>query len=235
MAVKVEGRRIIRAPVQKVFQLVSRLDTTPRVTGLWLTADLVERKANSLTVHYRGYFAGIPIESIQRAILHAPKRIEFRQSRGNLKAFRGQYQFKPIEGDTELSLALEAEPGIPLISEQAAHLVLHSFIERSLEKFKLTAERDLPRVVRKAADGAKEQAPSVEAAPAAGPPEAPASEPPATQVPRAEAEDAGPQPAAQEGPATAQPPGQPGARRRRRRRRGRRGGGKRPPGEARSR
>src|SRR2546428_240294 len=36
--VKVEGHRIVRAPVQKVFQLISRLDAQPRVTGLWLTA-----------------------------------------------------------------------------------------------------------------------------------------------------------------------------------------------------
>lgn len=220
--VKVEGRRIIRAPVQKVFQLVSRLDAAPRVTGLWLTADLVERKATSLTVHYHGYFAGIPVESIQRAILHPPHRIEFRQSRGNLKAFRGQYQFEPIEGDTEISLTLEADAGIPLISEQAARLVLHSFIERSLEKIKLTAERDLPRVVRKTADGAKEQVPSAEAAPTAGPPEAPPPGASAAQIPHAEAP-------AREAPATPQPPGQPGGRRRKRRRR-RRGGAKRAAG-----
>lgn len=231
MAVKVEGRRIIRAPVQKVFQLVSRLETAPRVTGLWLTADLVERRANSLTVHYRGYFAGMPVESTQRAILHSPHRIEFRQSRGNLKLFRGQYQFKPIEGDTEVSLTLEAEPGIPLLSEQAAALVLHSFIERSLEKFKLTAERDLPRVVRKAVeDGRKEAPPVAEAASASGPPSPPAAAPGAapTETP--------PAPTAQaraEGPAAAPAPaGQASGRKRKRRRRHRRGGGRRPPGEA---
>jgi len=224
--VKVEGRRIIRAPVQKVFQLVSRMDTAPRVTGLWLTADLVERKSNSLTVQYRGYFAGLPVESLQRAILHPPNRIEFRQSRGNLKAFRGNYVLKPIEGDTEIVLALEAEVGITLITEEAAKLVLHQFIERSLEKFKLTAERDLPRVVRKAAgNGAKEQVaqvPQVDIAPAATPPEIEQAAVPTTQVsPQAPPAGAPPQ------QATPQPGGQPGGgRRRRRRRRRRRGGGR---------
>lgn len=215
--VKVEGRRIIRASVQKVFQLVSRMDTTPRVTGLWLTVDLVERKPNSLTVQYHGYFAGIPVESLQRAILHPPSRIEFRQSRGSLKTFRGNYVLKPIEGDTEIALTLEAEVGIPLISEQAARLVLHQFIERSLEKFKLTAERDLPRVVRKAAEnGAKEQV-----TPAASPPETGPTVIPGTQVsPQAPPAGAPTQEAAL--PAA----GQLGGRRRRRRRRRRRGGGK---------
>lgn len=226
--VKVEGRRIIRAPVQKVFQLVSRMDTSPRVTGLWLTADLVERKSNSLTVQYRGYFAGLPVESLQRAILHPPSRIEFRQSRGNLKTFRGNYVLKPIEGDTEIALTLEAEVGITLISEQAARLVLHQFIERSLEKIKLTAERDLPRVVRKAAgNGAKEQvaqvapadAPSVVEQPETGPPVVPGASTPTAPIPIP------PKPTQQAAP---QPTAQPGGRRRRRRRRRRRGGGRGP-------
>lgn len=177
--VKVEGRRIIRAPVQKVFQLVSHLEAAPRVTGLWLTVDLLDRKSNTLTVYYRGYFAGMPVESVQRATLYPPNRIDFQQTRGGLKTFRGEYQLKPIEEDTELSLSVEADVGIPLISEQAARLVLHSFIERSLEKYKLTAERDLPRVVRRAAeDGAKEvpaEAPAAETEAAATPPQPPSA------------------------------------------------------------
>lgn len=151
--VKVEGRRIVRAPVQKVFQLISRLDSSPRVTGLWLTADLIDRTPTALTVQYRGYFAGIPVESLQRATLHPPHRIDFRQTRGGLKALRGQYLLKPIDGDTEISLVLEAEAGIPFITDQAARLVLHAFVERSLEKFRLVAERELPRVTRRAGEG----------------------------------------------------------------------------------
>ncbi|MDR7550827.1 MAG: SRPBCC family protein [Armatimonadota bacterium] len=230
MPVKVEGRRIIRAPVQKVFQLVSRLEALPRVTGLWLTAEAVERKNNTLTVRYSGYFAGLPVESVQRATLHPPNRIDFRQSRGNLKAFRGQYQFKPIEGDTEVVLTVEADVGIPLISEEAARLVLHAFVERSLEKFKLVAERDLPRAIaRKTADGAAareaeteeaETGEAEEAAPAAPEPAVPAAARNGEAAPRpAAARPDRPPPAA--GPRTAGQPG--GKRRRRRRRRSRRG------------
>lgn len=232
MAVKVEGRRIIRAPVQKVFQLVSRLDASPRVTGLWLTADLVERRsAGALTVHYRGYFAGIPVESVQRATLHPPHRIDFRQSRGTLKAFRGQYQLKPIEGDTEITLMLEAEVGIPLVSPSAARLVLHAFIERSLEKFKLTAERDLPRVVRRAADGgaAREHPPAEadEAAAAAAAANGGLETPAGPLPPVLPARRPGPPaPAPAQGETKPAPPGgEKKRRRRRRRRRGKRGGG----------
>lgn len=226
MPVKIEGRRIIRAPVQKVFQLVSRLDAVSRVTGLWLVADLVERKSNALTVQYRGYFAGIPVESVQRATLHPPSRIDFRQFRGNLKAFRGQYQLQPVEDDTEISLTLEAEVGIPLISGEAAQRVLHAFVEHSLQKIKLSAERELPRVVRRAANGAaaKEAEPAeAEEAPAPAPPR---EAPEALARPEGQAALGVPQ-----RPAGARPgsPGLPGGRKKRRRRR-RRGRGARGPG-----
>jgi len=165
--VRVEGHRIVRAPVQKVFQLISRLDAQPRVTGLWLTADLLDRKSNTVTIHYRGYFGGMPIESIQRATLYPPQRVEFRQTRGALKAFRGEYILKAIDGETDLAMTVEAEVGIALISEASARLILHTFVERSLEKFKMTAERDLPRVQRR-----PQETPSTAEA-AAGPPSEP--------------------------------------------------------------
>ncbi len=219
--VRIEGHRIIRAPVQKVFQLISHLDAQPRVTGLWLAADLVEHKANTLTVHYRGYFGGMPVESIQRATLFPPQRVEFRQTRGGLKAFRGEYVLKSIEGDTDLTLNVEAEIGIPLISEESARLVLQAFVEHSLQKFKLTAERDLPRVVRRPPEGA----PAAEATPG----ETPAVEPVVAEPPSAEAPpvQVRPQPQQVPGAAAGGTPGQ-GKRRRRRRRRRRRGGGPRP-------
>lgn len=203
--IKVEDRRIVRAPIQKVFQLVSRLDSQPHVTGLWLSADLLDRRANAMTVHYKGFFGGIPVESVQRATLHPPQRIEFRQSRGGLKAFQGRYSLKPIEGDTELTLEVEADVGIALITDDSAQRVLHAYVERSLQKLKFLAERDLPRAVRRQGEQAVPAAPAVETPPQPLPPSAPV-----------------PQPAPQAPQATQ--PGQPGSGRKRRRRRRRRPG-----------
>ncbi len=230
--IRIEGHRIIRSPIQKVFQMVSHLDSQPRVTGLWMSADLVERKANTLTVHYRGYFGGMPLESIQRATLIPNQRIEFRQTRGALKVFRGEYVLKSIDGDTDLSLSVEAEVGIPLISENSARLVLEGFVEHSLQKFKFTAERDLPRVVgaRRPKEGA---AAAAVAAPASA--DALGDLPPTEEPPRPEPPPMPVQPRPQQPQQTSGAggtggvvPGQ-GKRRRRRRRRRRRGGEMRSP------
>ncbi len=206
--IKVEDSRIIRASIQKVFQLVSRLDAQPLVTGLWFSADLLDRRPNAMTVHYKGYFGGIPVESVQKATLHPPQRIEFRQSRGGLKAFQGRYSLKPIEGDTELALEVEADVGIALITDDSARRVLHAYVERTLQKIKFLAERDLPRVVRQKTG---------EAGPAAAPP-------PAVEAPAPPPAALYPQPAPPTSPQTAQP-SQPGSGRKRRRRRRRRGRG----------
>jgi len=221
--IKVEDTRIIRAPIQKVFQLVSRLEAQPHVTGLWFSADLIDRRQNTATVLYKGYFGGIPLESVQRATLHPPQRVEFKQSRGGLKAFAGRYSLKPIEGDTELSMQVEAEVGIALITEASARRVLYAYVERSLQKIKFLAERDLPRPVRRVVEDAA-QAASATPTTAAGPSESgpqgavltgeglPAPDPSAT-VP------SGLPPSAPQ----ATSPGPGSGRRRRRRRRRRRG------------
>ena len=168
--IKVEDTRIIRAPIQKVFQLVSRLEAQPHVTGLWFSADLIDRRQNTATVLYKGYFGGIPLESVQRATLHPPQRVEFKQSRGGLKAFAGRYSLKPIDGETELSMQIEAEVGIALITEASARRVLYAYVERSLQKIKFLAERDLPRPVRRVVEDAA-QAASATPTTAAGPSE----------------------------------------------------------------
>lgn len=227
--IKVEDTRIIRAPIQKVFQLVSRLEAQPHVTGLWFSADLIDRRQNTATVLYKGYFGGIPLESVQRATLYPPQRVEFKQSRGGLKAFAGRYSLKPIDGETELSMQIEAEVGIALITEASARRVLYAYVERSLQKIKFLAERDLPRPVRRVVEDAA-QAASATPTTAAGPSEPgpqgvvppgtgltgeglPAPDPSAT-VP------SGLSPSAPQ----ATSPGPGSGRRRRRRRRRRRGG-----------
>src|SRR2546428_6833207 len=121
----------------------------------------------------------MPCGSTRRATLSPPQRVEFRQTRGALKAFRGEYTLKPIDGETELSMTVEAEVGIALISEASARLILHAFVERSLEKFKLTAERDLPRVQRRP----QETASTAEAAAGTSEPELPTVEPPRAPPP----------------------------------------------------
>lgn len=204
--IRLDGHRTIRTTPQKLFQLVGRLESHSQVTGLWMTADLLERRANGITVQYRGYLAGIPVESVQHTTLQPPHRIEFRQTRGTFRTFHGAYAFKPADGDTELVMSLEVDVGISLISETAARRLLLGYVEHTLDKFKLTAERELPRPTRRT----KELPKPLPASPGESPPVpvAPVSAPAPATAPAPDVKAANPSP----------PPAR-GKRRRRRRRR----------------
>lgn len=173
--VKVEGQRLIRVPLQKVYQLISRVESIPRYAEVWLTADVLEQKRGSSLVHLQGYFAGMPVESVHRMVFQAPARVEFRQVRGTMKAFRGEYRLKEADGGTELILRVEADAGIPVLPEESVRRALHLFVERTLDRMKLVAERDLraPRRSREKAAGEETEQPV----------EIPLSSPPTTAPP----------------------------------------------------
>ncbi|MDQ7857845.1 MAG: SRPBCC family protein [Armatimonadota bacterium] len=214
--VRYEGRRVVRAPLHRVWQLLSRPEAHPRYAALWFAADLLERAPGAVTVEYRGVFGGLPVTSVQRVTLRPPGRIEFRQTRGTLRGLSGSYVLRESDGDTEVAIALTVDAGIPLFSEAAVQQILAAHVDSTLGKIKASAERDLVRLVRRApmapaapepAVSREEPEPVVAAAGDAG----------------AEAVDAGEEDASADavGAPGASPPG----RRRRRRRRRRRASG----------
>jgi hypothetical protein len=225
--VRVEGHRLIRAPLHRVWQLLSRLESHPRYTDLWLSADLLERSQGSAVVEFRGFFGGLPVTSVQRMTLRPPGRIEFKQVRGTLRALAGFYVLKEVDGDTDLHLQLAVDAGIALFSEAAVQQILAGHIDVTLTRLKASAERDLVRLQprRTAPAGLDEQAT------AAGEParETGAGE---VEVEPPSGEPAGDEQAAPAGVAAgggAAPASAARGGRRRRRRRHRRGSGPRPP------
>ncbi len=239
--IRVDGHRVIRAPLHRVWQLLSRLESHPRYTGLWLTADLLERSQAAVVVEFRGFFGGLPITSVQRLVLRPPGRIEFKQVRGTLRGLWGAYLLKSADGDTDLHVEVVCDPGIVLFTEASVQQILTAHIDGMLTKIKASAERELVRVVTRRAGAAGEGArpAKTDEAPAI----AGAREPEEADEGRAEdeqeedeQEDVSPEPGAvpaagversgaREGASTAPAEG----RRRRRRRRRRRGGAARPP------
>lgn len=224
--VRVEGHRLIRAPLHRVWQLLSRLESHPRYTGLWLSADLLERSQNSAVVEFRGFFGGLPVVSVQRITLRPPGRIEFKQIRGTLRALAGQYVLREVDGDTDMHAQLAVDAGIVLFSETAVQQILAGHIDVTLSRVKASAERDLVRVqTRRAASASPEE----QVAAAGGP----SRQTDAGEV-EAEASAGEPEGEKQTAPAGASAPAggapaPPARGRRRRRRRHRRGSGLGPP------
>lgn len=253
--VRLQSHRLIRAPVQRVWHLLSRPEIHPRYATMWMAGDVIERSQGGALVEFRGFFGGLPIVSVQRLALKAPWRVEFRQVRGELRDLSGAYVLKDVEGETDLSCEIVVDAGIPLFTDMAVEQILAGHIEGTLGRIKTTAERDNVRLVGRrsragaGAAAADEQRDGEEAGEAE--PLAPSTTaPPPVDAQSADAADAEPEDDDTEddvSPASVQPsaaprpdqrgatpparPGQPGEhRRRRRRRRGRRrpGAGPRP-------
>jgi hypothetical protein len=176
-----------------------------------MLAEPVEKHRSAHVITLTGYLIGLPVESVLRIALHPPHAMEFKQVRGTLRGLSGSFALASVEDGTEVRYRLEVDPGIPMISDEAARQFLTQFVERMLDRIKLAAERKAParRVDRVAAAPAglepeeddAELSPAA-VAPAATPPEAPASPPGSDARPSTE-------------------PTRSGKRRRRRRRRGR--------------
>jgi len=231
-----------------VFAYVAHPEHLPRYGGpLWLAADLEDRRGGEPLITLRGYFAGLPVEAVIRFASRAPHSIDITQVRGTLRGFSQRVTVESGDEGTVLSCRVEADPGIPMVSDEAAKHFLTQYVERMLDRLRLAAERRAPsrRPVRPAvkselaaiASGdADEPAPDEpgSAVEPLGPVPAPAeAEPDRTPPPRRPSTPRGPRPprpdtphrapeaGAAGGPSEAAPQGQGHRRRRRRRRRGR--------------
>jgi hypothetical protein len=91
-----------------------------------------------------GYFIGLPVESVLRIALRPPHAMEFTQVRGTLRALAGQCSLRAVEDGTEVHYRLEADPAIPMITDEAARQFLVQFVERMLDRIKLAAQRKAP-------------------------------------------------------------------------------------------
>ncbi len=237
--VRLTGHRLIRAPVQRVWHLLSRPEIHPRYTKMWMAADVLERSQTGALVEFRGFFGGLPIVSVQRLTLKPPWRLEFRQVRGELRDLSGAYVLKDVEGETDLSCDIVVDAGIALFSDTAVEQILAGHTEGTLGRIKTTAERDLVRIGRRsrpgaataqageprdADEGAEDETALPSAAPLSGatPVEPPADNDEEEDAPVASQPDGGQATRAD----AASSPGRPGQaaepRRHRRRRRGRR-------------
>jgi hypothetical protein len=182
----IEARRVIRAAPEHVFSFLAHPEHLPRYAApLWMAADPVERRGGAHIVTLRGYFIGLPVESVQRVIVCAPSSVERAQVRGTLRMLAARCTVRPVDGGTEVLYHLEVDLGIPMIPDDAARQFLVQHLERMLDRIKLAAERKTParsqgrprrRVGAAAGDAASPEPEEVEEDEADALPVAPAAE-----------------------------------------------------------
>ena len=157
--VVVEAQRLLRASREHVFAYVAHPEHLPRYGApLWLTADADSRRGGpgETLLMLRGYFAGLPVEAVVRTTSRTPQTLEITQVRGTLRAFSQRFTIEAGDEGTVLLCRVEADPGIPMLSDEAAKHFLVQYVERMLDRLRLAAERRAPsrRLARPARPGA---------------------------------------------------------------------------------
>ena len=180
------AQRLFRVPPTVVYGMASRLEHLPRWSDLWMRADTLEKRGSRWTLRLRGFVAGLPAESVVRAELEPGRAVRWRQAYGTLLHYAAQFEVETTDEGTRARYTVELDPGIPVLDVTSAHQVAAQEAERTLDRMKWSAERELvAEEVRlmKVRPGAKEvQAGEVlQPAPAEAP--SPALSPPALSAP----------------------------------------------------
>lgn len=136
---------MVRASLEHVFAYVAHVEHLPRYSApLWMTADPGERRGSAHLVTLRGYFIGLPVECVARVTLRSPTSLELAQVHGTMRAFSGRVVLRGSEDGTEMLYRVEADPGIPMLTDDASRQFLVQHVERMLDRIKLAAERKAP-------------------------------------------------------------------------------------------
>jgi hypothetical protein len=145
LVIVVEAHRIVRASREHVFAYIARPEHLPRYGApLWLTGDVEERRGGEPLVTLRGYFAGLPVEAVVRSAARSPHSVDITQIRGTLRGFTQRFTIESGDEATLLGCRVEADPGIPLLSDEAVKHFLVQYVERMLDRVRLAAERRTP-------------------------------------------------------------------------------------------
>jgi hypothetical protein len=141
--VRVEGSRYVRATPAQLFAMVSRLETWPRWTSLWMRADVAARRQNQALVRLGGYVGGLPVESTVRSATKSPSRVEWRQAHGTLIGYAGVLEIAKEDDGARIRYETALDSGIPFLDDDAVRQILVQEVDRTLRRIKSSAEREI--------------------------------------------------------------------------------------------
>ncbi|HLW47054.1 MAG TPA: hypothetical protein VKW09_04725 [bacterium] len=79
-----------------------------------------------------------------RTVARAPHSVDVMQIRGTLRGFSQRFTIESGDEATLLGCRVEADPGIPMLSDEAVKHFLVQYVERMLDRVRLAAERRAP-------------------------------------------------------------------------------------------
>ena len=122
---RVEGVRVIRAPLETVYDLAKRVEDFPNFMPDLERVTVLERRGGVPAVtEWVGNVEGRRIRWVEEDAWDDDRHVcRFRQREGDFDRYEGTWQFASEEGATRTSIVVDFEFGIPLIGGLLSQLL----------------------------------------------------------------------------------------------------------------
>lgn len=113
----VEVSKKIVGNIDSIYQIVKNMEDYPRFMKDLISVDTLERSEKMTITHWISNVDGRKIQWTEEDyFFDEQKRIEYKQIEGDLKRFAGYWQLTPDDEGVMITLFVDFEFGIPMIS-----------------------------------------------------------------------------------------------------------------------
>lgn len=113
----VEVNKKIVGNIADIYQIVKNMEGYPRFMKDLISVDTISRDTNMTTTHWVSNVDGRKIQWTEEDYFFDEQfRIEYKQIAGDLKKFEGYWQLTPGDDGVMITLFVDFEFGIPMIS-----------------------------------------------------------------------------------------------------------------------
>lgn len=115
---QVERKIVIDSDPKRVYELAKDMESYPRFMPDVESVKIVSREGNSTVTEWVTNVDGTPFLWTERDNFDDTNlRIEYALIEGDLEKFEGSWNFRPVEGKTEVSLVVDYDFGLPELTE----------------------------------------------------------------------------------------------------------------------
>lgn len=141
---RVEVSKVVRAPRERVYALVRRMEDYPRFMKDVLSVRVLEQGGGWQVTEWVTQLEGRRIRWTERDEFDDPAcRIRYRQVEGDLKQFEGEWILEEVPEGTRVTLTVDFDLGIPMFAallHPIAKVKLRENVEAMLEGIRAEAE-----------------------------------------------------------------------------------------------
>jgi len=113
----VETRRVVPLTFGETWAFCTDVESFPEYMNDVVSVKIIEAGENWQIQKWDARVRGVPFRWTEKNVHDLPaRRIDYRQTEGDLKQFEGSWTFREVDGGTEVTLTCDFEFGMPMVA-----------------------------------------------------------------------------------------------------------------------